>query len=273
MNAMTQEETMPDGFRKEESDGEGGTVSDGKTVPAPEKAEMTAGILPAEAAPVEGSLSGVAAEGGGEAPEEGPCTRLSRGISLLLHPFLVPVYTVLVLLFGDTIMSNIAAGLKWFFVLVVALNTLVIPAIFIALMRTFGVLSDLSLRRRRERMLPLAVVAVCYLVCALMLSDVLVAFLIRKFLYAALGCVLLALAVNFRWKISLHLVAAGGAVAMLLIVAVSRFGNFTGTIVTAILLSGLLASARLWLGCHTPAQVAAGFFGGFAAASLVMLAL
>lgn len=154
----------------------------------------------------------------------------------------------------------------------IALNTLVIPAILIALMRTFGVLGNLSLQQRRERMIPLAVVAVCYLICALMISNVLVAFLIRKFLFAAFGCVLVALVVNFWWKISLHLMAVGGAVAMLLIVAISRFGDLTGTVIVAILLSGLLASARLWLGSHTPTQVAAGFFGGFAVATLVMLA-
>ncbi len=206
-------------------------------------------------------------------PQEGILTTWSRGISWVLHPFLVPAYTICILLFGDTIMSNIALSLKWFFVLVVVLNTLIIPAIFIALMRTFGVLGDLSLQQRRERIIPLAVVAVCYLICALMISNVLVAFLIRKFLFAALGCVIMALVVNFWWKISLHLTAAGGAVAMLLIVAISRFGDLTGTVIVAILLSGSLASARLWLGSHTPAQVAAGFFGGFAAASLVMLAL
>ena len=191
-------------------------------------------------------------------PQEGILTTWSRGISWVLHPFLVPAYTICILLFGDTIMSNIALSLKWFFVLVVVLNTLI---------------GDLSLQQRRERIIPLAVVAVCYLICALMISNVLVAFLIRKFLFAALGCVIMALVVNFWWKISLHLTAAGGAVAMLLIVAISRFGDLTGTVIVAILLSGSLASARLWLGSHTPAQVAAGFFGGFAAASLVMLAL
>ena len=191
-------------------------------------------------------------------PQEGILTTWSRGISWVLHPFLVPAYTICILLFGDTIMGNIALSLKWFFVLVVVLNTLI---------------GDLSLQQRRERIIPLAVVAVCYLICALMISNVLVAFLIRKFLFAALGCVIMALVVNFWWKISLHLTAAGGAVAMLLIVAISRFGDLTGTVIVAILLSGSLASARLWLGSHTPAQVAAGFFGGFAAASLVMLAL
>ena len=266
---MTEEELTPERVRTEEREeiaaetaigteatGAEGDSSFGKTV-APTETDVS--VSEPEVESVDG-------------PDDGLCTLLSRGISWVLHPFLVPTYTVLVLLFGDTIMSNIATGLKWFFVLMVSLNTLVIPAILIALMRTFGVLGSLSLQQRRERVIPLAVVAVCYLICALMISNILVAFLIRKFLFAAFGCVLVALVVNFWWKISLHLTAAGGAVAVLLIVAISRFGDLTGTVIGAILLSGLLASVRLWMGSHTPAQVAAGFFGGFTAAALVMLA-
>ena len=266
---MTDQERTPERFR----DGETDWISN-EAIPCREKF----GVEPMDATGeslqvMEDTLSAsMLREESTDRPETGLCVTMCRGISWLLHPFMVPTYMVLILLFGDTIMSNIAPGLKWFFVLMVSLNTLVIPAILIALMRTFGVLGNLSLQQRRERVIPLAVVAVCYLICALMISNILVAFLIRKFLFAAFGCVLVALVVNFWWKISLHLTAAGGAVAVLLIVAISRFGDLTGTVIVAILLSGLLASARLRLGSHSPAQVAAGFFGGFAAAALVMLA-
>ena len=41
----------------------------------------------------------------------------------------------------------------------------------------------------------------------------------------------------------------------------------------AVLAAGALASARLWLGCHTIRQVAAGYVGGFSVATLAVLLL
>ena len=41
----------------------------------------------------------------------------------------------------------------------------------------------------------------------------------------------------------------------------------------AVLAAGALASARLWLGCHTIRQVAAGYVGGFIVATLAVLLL
>ena len=40
-----------------------------------------------------------------------------------------------------------------------------------------------------------------------------------------------------------------------------------------VLAAGALASARLWLGCHTIRQVAAGYVGGFIVATLAVLLL
>ena len=46
-----------------------------------------------------------------------------------------------------------------------------------------------------------------------------------------------------------------------------------GALAVAVLAAGALASARLWLGCHTIRQVAAGYAGGFIVATLAVLLL
>lgn len=104
-----------------------------------------------------------------------------------------------------------------------------------------------------------------------MISDALVAFLIRKFLFAAVGCVFMGLVVSFFWKISLHMISVGGALALLFIVNISGFGTMLWVLIVGVLLTGALASSRLYLGRHTPLQVAAGFVGGFIVACAAML--
>lgn len=202
---------------------------------------------------------------------KGVIYKLSRAISGVLHPFVVPTITVLLLLFGNTIMSGVPERLKLLFVAIIVLNTIVVPTLFILLLRSFNYIPNFSLNQRRDRIAPLVVVTICYIICAFMISDALVAFLIRKFLFAAVGCVLLGLVVSFFWKISLHMISAGGALALLFIINISGFGNMLWVLIVGVLLTGALASARLYLGLHTPLQVTAGFVGGFIVACAVML--
>ena len=198
-------------------------------------------------------------------------TRLSQTISYALHPLIVPTWAVLLLLFGHTIMSGISLQVKGFFVAIVLLNTMIIPALCIALLRSLKLIPDWSLNEPKHRIIPMLVVAVGYISCAVMLSKLIMAFLIRRFVFAALGCVLLTLIVTPFWKISLHMTAAGGLLAMLFILNFSGFGQFPYTLLMFIVLAGALGSARLWLGSHNLAQVAAGFGGGFLISSVTIL--
>lgn len=84
-----------------------------------------------------------------------PYDRLSRAISYALHPLIVPTIAALLLLFGPTVMSNLPAEARWFIAAVVLLNTLILPAFSLAVLKLFGGLSDLRLQSQRQRMLPM----------------------------------------------------------------------------------------------------------------------
>ena len=153
-----------------------------------------------------------------------PYDRLSRAISYALHPLIVPTIAALLLLFGPTVMSNLPAEARWFIAAVILLNTLILPAFSLAVMKLFGGLSDLRLQNQRQRMLPMGIVAVCYMLCILSFRQMTVAFLVDRFLIAALCCVVIAFVVNLYWKISLHMTAAGGLLGMMIVM------NYTGAV-------------------------------------------
>ncbi len=129
--------------------------------------------------------------------------RLSRGISALMHPFVIPTWAVLLMLYGPTVMVNMPPRVKFFLLGIVALNTLLLPAFSIGVLRWFRVIPDWSLQDQKTRMLPMGIVAVCYLMCIVAMSNMLFAFLITRFLIAALCCVAFAFFVNLYWKIRL----------------------------------------------------------------------
>ena len=194
-----------------------------------------------------------------------PYDRLSRAISYALHPLIVPTIAALLLLFGPTVMSNLPAEARWFIAAVILLNTLILPAFSLAVLKLFGGLSDLRLQSQRQRMLPMGIVAVCYMLCILSFRQMTVAFL------AALCCVVIAFVVNLYWKISLHMTAAGGLLGMMIVMNYTGLAQFRTALIVLTVLTGALGSARLQLGSHSLAQVGAGAAAGVAVTAATVL--
>lgn len=199
-------------------------------------------------------------------------THLAHALSMALHPLVLPIY-LLIVLFTRTAFGTFPLSLKWYLSVVVLLGGVVVPMVAVGLMRYMGFLSNLHLQLRSERLRPLLIGAAAYVVAALAISFVPQAVFLRKFLLAAACCELMCLFVSLNWKISLHLTGMGAAVALLAVLNVLGLSNLFATLSCAILLSGLLASARLYLGYHTPLQLLAGFAGGYALTWLAMILL
>ncbi|MBP3549584.1 MAG: hypothetical protein J6J56_05180 [Rikenellaceae bacterium] len=200
-------------------------------------------------------------------------TRLSRALSWLLHPFVVPLYVLGFMLLTDGFLSRLPASIKSYLAWIVVLYAAIVPMLSIAFMRGLGLLKNFGLHSQQSRLLPLLVGAISYVLCAITLSDVAVATIIRKFVLAAACCEVLALIVTPFWKISLHLICMGGVTAVFTLLSVAGAGQHFWALVATILLSGALASARLHLGAHNPSQIAVGYFGGLVVAMLAIMYL
>lgn len=199
-------------------------------------------------------------------------TRLAHGISWVLHPFLLPVYMIVLLLTATTF-ALFPANMKFYLLWVVLLYAVLIPLLALGVLRSLGRISSYRVDDRRERLLPLLVGAVCYLFCAITLAKIPSVVFLRKFMVAAACCEVLCLVVSLRWKISLHLTGMGATVALLVVMNIVGVGHMLVPLSVAILGAGALASARLYLGCHNGMQVLAGFGGGFLVATLALLFL
>lgn len=197
---------------------------------------------------------------------------LARMVSTVLQPLLMPLYAMLIMLNGSSYMALLfPPQTKMFLIITVIVCTLVIPALFILLLNAIGALEDLKMNNRRERVVPLIVIMLTYGLCAVVIMLKVSTGLPFVGMIAAISCIAVALAVTPFWKISLHMTGIGGVYAILLLLGINEPADFTMPMMIATLLVGALAWSRLYLGRHTPAQVAAGFFGGFFASSLVFL--
>ena len=190
----------------------------------------------------------------------------------MLHPFVLPLYMIVVLL-TLTVFAHYSTGVKCYLLWVVVLSAIVIPALSLGVLRSLGRISSYRVDERRERLLPLLIGAICYVLCAITIARIPSAAFLRKFMLAAACCEVMCLVVSGYWKISLHLTGMGAVVALLVVMNILGVGNMMIPLMVAILLAGALASARLYLGCHNAAQVLAGFCGGFVVTVLAVLFL
>ncbi len=195
---------------------------------------------------------------------------LSRLISTVLSPLLMPLLAVSALLFG-TVLSIMPARAKLYYTVIILLDTCIVPILCIGLLHSLGVIKGLLLATRRDRVLPLLITALCYVLCAFMVRGLPGSLLVSKFLLAGSACITVAFIVTFYWKISIHMLGAGGTLAMLCVIQYLGLADFLPLIVLMVAACGALASARLYLGAHTPLQVATGFTGGFVVALVVIM--
>ena len=196
---------------------------------------------------------------------------VSKGISFILHPFLMPLWLLAALFAIGIIPFFIPASVKHYLWTVVILYTFMIPAMAVLLLKLFRLIPDLSLTSRRDRMLPMIVLVIGYALCYWMLGVFPFLFILRRMLLVAICCIVFAFIVNLFWQISLHMTAAGAAVGLVFLLVIAGYDVlwiFCATVIAA----GALASSRLFLGRHSLSQIVVGFAGGFAISCSLLLA-
>ncbi|MBR4995873.1 MAG: hypothetical protein IKY82_07410 [Alistipes sp.] len=190
---------------------------------------------------------------------------LCKIFSYLLHPYLVPLYIVATMLFGATNYTMLPVRLKLYLMWVFTLYALILPLITTVAVRRFGHKKLKAwFHGRRRRILPLMVGAICYTLCAITLLKAPSLMIFRKLAIAGMLCELFCLFVLPMWRVSLHLTAMGAAVALLIVLNVAGALSLFWAMLIAIMLTGFLASARLYIGRNNGLQILVGFAGGFA---------
>ncbi|MCQ2288395.1 MAG: hypothetical protein MJZ74_04795 [Muribaculaceae bacterium] len=198
-------------------------------------------------------------------------TALSRLISSMLNPMLAPTYGTILVLWTSVLCSE-STGTRTTIVIVMMGLTCILPVTCIGLMHHYGFISDKRLRNPKERTIPYIFAIVCYVIATFYINSIHAPAWFTMFAAGGTLTLLITTLVNFKWKISAHMGGMGGIVALLYqmhVEGISAFDLFW-VLCAAIMLSGLLGSARMLLKCHTAPQVILGFANGYACVTLAM---
>lgn len=186
-------------------------------------------------------------------------------LSYVVNPLLLTTFLfyVLTLYFPIIIVPN--PVLTKLLLVVLFIVTFLLPVFSLLIMKKMGVISDIMISIRAQRMFPLVYTAALYIAAGVVIfrNNKLNDFHIAELLFLAAGLMLIAGVITQHWKISAHALGAGAIVGVLLKLVFTYYGiEYIFALVVGIIVSGFVMSARLYLGAHTLAQVIAGFFLG-----------
>ncbi len=195
-------------------------------------------------------------------------------LSWLFHPVIMPLAAALILLYSHTYVSYLPPAVKSYDLLLVLLNTILIPMMYMFLLLRTGLITSFRLDSRKERIIPLTLYPVFTFITFMVMKKIHQPVIVFDLFLGITATALVTLLVTLRWKVSLHL-AGMGAVSGFLFTASYRLGHelFLTWWLLTLVVSGFLATARMIHGSHTPAEVYVGFFLGFTAMSSVMIFL
>ena len=196
--------------------------------------------------------------------------KISKAISYIYHPLIIPSLGFLVLFNSGTYLSYLPFEMKKWMLVIVFLCTYIVPLAFIPFFLYQRVIMNIQMGSRRDRYVPLAVSFVLYMFCYYLIRRISIPHLYHSFILSSLLSILAVMLITIKYKISIHMVGAGGLVGLIGFLAFYLKVDLQFYLGVAVVLAGLTGTARLFLKAHTPDEVYTGFITGF---SIVLLTL
>lgn len=187
-------------------------------------------------------------------------------VSIFAHPLLMPTLLyALVFRFLSVTVAPIDEEAKSSLLFVIFVFTATFPALSSYMLYRTGTISSLHMSNRNDRFLPMLFTSVIYLaVTYLFINQLRFGQVLVLGISSITASIIILSVITFFWQISAHSVGVGGVTGFMIALNYHYPDHqLIYPIALMIVLSGLVASARLALNAHTPAQIVAGYMLGF----------
>lgn len=192
----------------------------------------------------------------------------AKVVSIVFHPLFMPLYIGWFLIFEIRLFSQLDEWNRTKLLLSLFVNYTLLPLVSMLLVKGLGFIDSLYLRTQKDRIIPFIITGVFYFWIWYVLKNQntakeLVMFSLAIFLASSTG-----LLANSYLKVSLHGIACGVVVMFMLLFGLRTRLELGPYISAAVLICGLVCTARLINGDHRPKEVYVGLTIG-AVAQLV----
>jgi len=198
--------------------------------------------------------------------------RFSKIISTVFHPLFMPLLGLILVFNSSTyINSSVPNNIQWITILTVFIFTCVLPLLNILYLHRKGFVDSIYLKTRAERRLPYAITVTYYIILYYFLKELQLPPILYLIILGSTLASLLAFIINFKWKISAHMIGIGGIIGVILGMSERLTLDLNTTLIFLFLIAGLIGFSRLRLKAHNPFQVYLGFFVGMGSVLLMII--
>lgn len=186
-------------------------------------------------------------------------------ISMVFHPLVMPLLSLLYILYSPTPWSGLPFTYKSLMMLYIGLGTSLAPLLCIALLMVLRVVKNVEMPSRGERFMPLILSCMSSAITCYIITTNSSAFVFPVLVRMVEGITFMffiALLITPFWKISLHSMGMGAWMCFVIIIGITCAQDFAISACLAVAMAGLVCWARLYLEAHTPWQLVAGYFVG-----------
>ena len=178
----------------------------------------------------------------------------------------MPTYGVM-LLFMYSYFGVAYSAKFWYIVTPIMLFSFVIPGLLIYLLLRIKLISDLSLKVRKERFYPYFITLLSYSAMVVYYYKAHMPGWFIMMMAGSIAIMVIAILITLFWKISAHMFGVGGLIGGVMSVCYYvEHSNPYWLFIGLFLLAGSIGTSRLILKRHTLSQVIAGFILGFSVA-------
>jgi len=193
--------------------------------------------------------------------------KTARFISIIGHPIFHPTWMMLILLLSG--LTRFTPGNDMTFLTVTFSTTCLIPALIIVMLKRWHIIGSFDMEEREDRLGPLFIMVLFLYTALRFFSKVQLLAIFNFYLTTVIVVTILAFIITFFWKISLHSLSWGCFSACLFIMTTASIRMYLLYFIASILISGIVAAARLKLKSHSNVQIYLGFAMGFATVIIV----
>lgn len=190
-------------------------------------------------------------------------TKFAKLISYIFHPLLMPSYAFTMLFSQKAYFAMILPiPTRWRLILIVFIITFVLPLMVVLLLKSLKRIKSLQMYDRKDRNIPYIVTAWFFFILYLIINNTQLSPIFKYFSLGSTLLIVFAFLVNLKWKISIHMIAAGGLLGFVLGLLLMSIISDPIYLLSLIFFTGLIGYARLKLKAHTQAQIYAGLLSG-----------
>ena len=198
--------------------------------------------------------------------------KFHKFISTILHPIVLP--TLGVFLYFVFVSQSFEKRLQLIVLGLVFALTYVVPVLLLLFLRNFGFIKDFQVSTIKERRFPVIfMIFLLYFLGNTIIQIPTIRNLGILFYGTSLSLTCIYVLFSVKLKSSLHLVSMGNMIGFFLIMTNINNLSMLPIIILLILLSGILASSRLYLKAHTPVELLIGFSLGIVCQFILFITL